>query len=197
MELKIFGKYSTDVPIRDSGLISAINTKAVFVPRSGGRHAEARFAKCNVNIAERLMNKLQIPGHKGKKHWRTSRVCTGKSQNTYKVVQKAFEIIENQTKQNPFEVLVRAVENASPRDEVTVIEMGGIRVPKQVDTSPQRRVDLALRWLTQGPFQAVANKKTPIEKGLAEELIAASKEDSKSFAVSKKVEVERQAIASR
>lgn len=197
MEIKIFGKYSTDVVVKDSGLISAINTKAVFVPRSSGRHAETRFAKSNLNIAERLMNKLMIPGHKGKKHWRTSRVCTGKSQNAYSAVKKAFEIIEQQTKQNPFEVLVRAVENASPRDEVTVIEMGGIRVPKQVDTSPQRRVDLALRWLTQGPFQAIANKKTSIEKGLADELIAASKEDAKSFAVSKKVEVERQAIASR
>ncbi len=197
MEVKVFGKYDTNIQVNEPGLKNAINLKPLFVPQTFGRHAKTRFAKSNVNIVERFMNKLMSPGHKGKKHWRTSEFCSGKSQTVYKITKKTFELIEKQTGKNPIEVLVRAVENTAPRDEVTVIEMGGIRVPKQVDSSPQRRIDLALRWITQGAFQAVADKKIPIEKGLANEIIAASKEDPKSFAISKKTELERQAAASR
>lgn len=196
-EIKVFGKYSSKVEIKDPGLRNTISVKPVFVPHSFGRYGNIRFAKSNANIVERLINKLMTPGHKGKKHWRTSKVCTGKYSNAYKIVKKTFELIENQIKQNPVEVLVRAVENSAPRGEVTVIEMGGIRVPKQVDSSPQRRVDLALRWMIQGPFQAIANKKISMERGLADEIIAASKDESKSFAVAKRIEVERQAEASR
>ncbi len=197
MEIKLFGKYPTDVKIEDPGLQDTICLKPIIVPHSFGRHAGTRFAKSNVNIVERFMNKLMSPGHKGKKHWRTSEFCSGKFQTVYNITKKTFEIIENRTKKNPVEILIRAVERAAPRDEVTVINIGGIRVPKQVDSSPQRRVDLALRWLTQGAFQATANKKVPIEKGLANEIITASNDDNKSFAISKKTEMERQAAGSR
>jgi small subunit ribosomal protein S7 len=197
MEIKVFGKYSTDVKVEDPGLKDAVCLKSIIVPHSFGRHAGARFAKSNVNIVERFMNKLMSPGHKGKKHWRTSEFCSGKFQTVYNITKKTFEIIESRTKKNPIEILIMAVERAAPRDEVTVINIGGIRVPKQVDSSPQRRVDLALRWLTQGAFQATANKKIPIEKGLANEIIFASNDDNKSFAVSKKIEMERQAAGSR
>ena len=39
-----------------------------------------------------------------------------------KIILEAFEILEKQTGKNPVEILVRAIENAAPRDEVTVIE---------------------------------------------------------------------------
>ena len=197
MEIKIFEKYPMDVIVEDPGLQDTICLKPTIVPHSFGRHAGSRFAKSNVNIVERFMNKLMSPGHKGKKHWRTSEFCSGKFHTVYNITKKTFELIENRTKKNPVEVLVRAVERAAPRDEVTVINIGGIRVPKQVDSSPQRRVDLALRWITQGAFQATANKKVQIEKGLANEIIAASNDDNKSFAISKKIEMERQAAGSR
>lgn len=198
MEIKIFGKYSTkEIEIKDPGLRNVINLKPIFIPHTYGRHAGTKFAKSNVNIVERFINKIMTPGHKGKKHWRTSRICVGKFQTAYKIAKRTFEIIEKKTKKNPIEVLVRAIENSAPRDEITVIELGGIRVPKQVDTAPQRRVDLALRWFVQGAFQSVANKKISIEEGLANELILASNEDSKSFAISKKIELERQAAASK
>jgi small subunit ribosomal protein S7 len=197
-EIKLFNKYpSSGISVGDPGLRDYVSLKPVMVPRSFGRHAEKKFQKSKVNIIERLVNKLYSPGHKGKKHWRTSEFCTGKSATATKIVRKTLEILERQTKKNPIETIAKAVENASPREEVTVIEMAGIRVPKQVDTSPQRRVDLALRWLIQGTFQATVNKKTPFEEGLAAEIIAASNNDPKSFAVSKKVETERQAAASK
>lgn len=197
-EIKLFNRYpSTGINVRDPSLKSYVNLKPILVPRTFGRHAARKFGKAHVHIVERLIAKIQTPGHKGKKHWRTSEFCTGKTQTATNIVKKTFEIIESKTKKNPIEVLVQAVENSAPREEVTVIEMGGIRVPKQVDASPQRRVDLSLRWITQGTYQAIANKKTPIQVGLANEIMAAANDDPKSFAISKASETERQAAASK
>lgn len=198
LEIKLFNKYATSgIKIADPGLRDYISLRPVLVPRSFGRHAEKRFMKSKVNIVERLINKLYSPGHKGKKHWRTSEFCSGKSATATKIVKRTLEIIEKHTKKNPIEVLVKAVENAAPREEVTVVEMAGIRVPKQVETAPQRRVDIALRWMIQGTFQATVNKKMAVEEGLANEIIAASNDETKSFAISKKSETERQAEASK
>ncbi|HDQ59906.1 MAG TPA: 30S ribosomal protein S7 [Candidatus Woesearchaeota archaeon] len=198
VELKLFGLYnSTGIEVKDPGLREYITLKPVYAPKSFGRYEHYRFHKSKMHIVERLINKLMTPGHKGKKHFRTSEFCTGKSATCTDLVKKTFRIILEKTKKNPVEVLVRAVEYAAPREEVTVIEMGGTRIPKQVDTAPQRRIDVALRWITQGAFQSVMNKKTPIEVGLANEIIAASENDTKSFAVSKSSEMERQATASR
>jgi len=36
-----------------------------------------------------------VPGHKGKKHWRSSGQCSGKKDNAYNAVEDAFEIIED------------------------------------------------------------------------------------------------------
>jgi len=197
-EIKLFNKYTTQgITVKDPGLREYIGLKPVFVPHSFGRHGCKRFQKSKVNIVERLANKLYSPGHKGKKHWRTSEFCTGKSNTTMRIVQDTLTIIEAQTKKNPVEVLVKAVENASPREEVTTVEMAGVRVPKQVETAPQRRIDLALRWIVQGTFQSTLGKKIRIEEGLASEIIAASNEETKSFAISKKSETERQAEASK
>jgi len=197
MDIKLFGKYSfSNIVVMDPSLKDYISLKPVIVPKSYGRHAGERLKKSKVNIVERFINKLFIPGHRGKKHLKTSKICTGKYETAAKIVREVFDIIEKKANKNPIEVLVRAVENAGPREETTVIEVGGIRIPKQVDVAPQRRVDLALRWIVQGAFQAANSKHIPIKELLAEELIAASNDDSKSFAVSKKIETERQAAAS-
>lgn len=197
-EIKLFGQYpSTGIKINDPGLRNYINLSPIYIPRTYGRYEHAKFNKSEMHIVERLINKLMHPGHKGKKHWRTSKICTGKAATTTKIVQQCFEIIEKQTKKNPVEVLAKAVENAALREEVTVIEVGGVRIPKQVDTAPQRRIDLALRWIVQGTFQARHGKKIPMAEALAAEIIAASNNDSKAFAISKTSENERQAGASK
>ena len=194
--MKLFGKWENKAEINDPGLIKYINLRDIYIPHSHGRNAKYRFGKSKMHIVERLINKLTIVGHKGKKHWRTSEFKTGKKVMAMDIVKNAFEIIEKRTKKNPIEVLVKAIENSAPREEVTTIEIGGVRVPKQVDISPQRRVDLALRWITQGAYQNSVNN-IRIEKALADEIINAYENNNKSFAVSKKTEVERQAAASK
>ena len=197
-EIKIFNKWSTDnITVTDPGLIDYINLRPLIIPRTGGRNVKTQFWKSKNHIVERLINKLMGPGHKGKKHKISSGNCGGKGITAYMIVEKTFMEIENQLKTNPVEIFVKAVENASPREEVTTIEYGGARYPKAVECAPQRRIDLALRLMTQGAYQVSFGKKKSIEKALSEEIIKAYKIDPTSSAISKKHELERQADASR
>ncbi len=197
-EIKAFNKWSTaDIKVADAGLKDYISLKATLVPRTGAKYAGQRFHKSNVFIVERLINRLMVPGHRGKKHKISSGHCTGKAMNAYSAVEKAFEIIEKKTNKNPIAVFVESIEKSATREEVVSIEYGGARYPKAVECAPQRRVDLVLRYYVQGTFDKCFNKKKSLPAALAEEIIAAYEENPKSIAVSKKKEVERQADASR
>jgi small subunit ribosomal protein S7 len=68
---------------------------------------------------------------------------------------------------------------------------------KAVDISPQRRVDLALRNLAQAARENSFRNRKTIDEALADELILAAEKDTKSYAVRKKIEQERVALASR
>lgn len=196
--MKLFNKYDcSSVVVSDPGLKDYINIKPTILPKSQGRNETKKFWKSKAHIVERLMLKTGVAGHKGKKHWRTSGRNTGKYTVQYKNIMKAFRIIEEKTKKNPVQLLVEAVENASPCSEVISLEYGGIKHPKAVDVAPQRRVDLALRWMTQGAHQTSANKKITYSQALANIIMQTASNDPKSFAVNKKTETERQAIASR
>ncbi|MBS7250280.1 MAG: hypothetical protein KIH08_06775 [Candidatus Freyarchaeota archaeon] len=113
------------------------------------------------------------------------------------IVRLAFEIIHLKTGQNPVQVLVRAVENSAPREETTRISYGGIVYHQAVDVAPMRRVDLALRFLTEGARKASFGNQKTIEECLADELINAAANDTKSSAVMKKEEKERIAVSVR
>jgi len=200
VKFKIFDRWDTSIEVHDMGLKAYINLSPVLVPYSAGRTVKKQFHKSKKNIVERLMAKLFVAGHKGKKHWRTSHHNTGKITTVHKIVEKAFEIIEQKTKKNPIEVLVRAIEAGSPKEGTATIEYGGMRYPKAVDLAPQRRIDLALRWITQGAYaaSAAAGTKKRIWETLADEIIAtANKDAAKSNCIKKKTELERQAAASR
>jgi len=187
VEIKLFNKWSYEnVEVRDPSLKKYISLKPVFVPHTGGRHEHRRFGKAEVPIVERLINKLMRPGRNmGKKHL------------AYNIVKKAFDIIYLRTKENPLQVLVRAIENAAPREETTRIMYGGIIYHVAVDVSPQRRVDLALRHITEGARNCAFNNPKPIEECLADEIIAVANNDPKSYAISRKEEIERIALSSR
>ncbi len=186
-EIKLFGKWSYDgVVVRDPGLKRYICLKPVFLPHTGGRHARRRFGKAEIPIVERLMNKIMRPGkNMGKKHL------------AYNIVKKTFDLIYLKTGENPIQILVRAVENAAPREETTRIMYGGIVYHVAVDISPLRRIDIALKHLTEGARNKAFNNPMPIEEALAEELIAAANNDPRSYAIQRKEEIERIALSSR
>jgi len=159
-DVLVFNKWSiAGIKVDDEGLQRYITLDARFVPKTGARYAGRKFYKSKVFIVERLLNKVMIPGHKAKKHLRSSGHTTGKSALSYRIVMDAFKLIEERTKENPIKVFVKALENSAPREEIVAIEYGGARYPKAVDCSPQRRVDVALRYFVQGAYDHSFNKK--------------------------------------
>jgi len=195
--MKIFDLYEVkNVKVEDPGLAKYINLDEKLVLKSRGRNIE-RFGDMRVNIVERLINLLNVPGHRGKKHKiQTSNSC-GKYYTNTKIILKTLKILEEKTKENPIQVLVKAIENSAPCDEITTIEYGGARYPQAVDVSPLRRLNLALRALVHGGYDRAFNKKMRIEEGLAQEILLAYQNSNESFAVKKKFESERQADSAR
>ena len=74
-----------------------------------------------------------VPGHKSKKHFKTSNHLTGKANNAFNIVERCFRIIEKRTNENPVKVFVKALENSAQREEIVTIEYGGARYPKAVE----------------------------------------------------------------
>jgi small subunit ribosomal protein S7 len=185
--IRLFGEWSFDgIEVRDIGLKRYLNLEPVWLPHSGGRHEARRFRKSRLNIVERFINSLIKPGSSG-----------GEKSRITNSVQTAFKIIHLKTGRNPIEVLVRAIENASPNEDTTRIGYGGVVYRLAVDISPQRRIDVALRFIVHGmKEQTFGNRKT-LEEIIADQLIGAANNDGNNFAIRRKQEVERVALSSR
>ena len=196
-QFKLFGIYDvSEVKVEDPGMRRYINLDPRLVVKSHGRNRD-KFGKGRVNLIEIFANLVGVPGHRGKKHKIQTNWKTGKYSQNMRIVLNCLKIIEERTKQNPLQVLVKAIENAAPRDGVTVIEYGGARYPQAVDISPLRRVTMTLRIIVQGSYDKSFNKKTKIENALADEIIKAYKGESDSYAMAKKNDSERQADSAR
>jgi small subunit ribosomal protein S7 len=196
--IKVFNKWSMEgVKVLDQGVVDYITLSPKIVPKTGARYAGQKFHKSRVFIVERLINKIMVPGHKGKKHWRSSGHMAGKKHIAYRAVEKAFTIIEQKLKKNPVEVFVTGLVNACPREEIVTIEYGGARYPKSVEVASQRRIDLVLRYMSQGAYTRAFKSKQPLANALADEIIAAYQKSPKSSAISKKRDLERQAASAK
>jgi small subunit ribosomal protein S7 len=196
-ELLLFGKWdSTDVQINDVGLARYISLKPVLIPHTSGRHAHKRFHKSHIPIVERFANKMLNAGRRKDKKTRTGRGA-GKKLRAINTLRRAFEIINYRTGLNPVQVLVTAIENAAPAEETTRISYGGMAYPRSVDVSPQRRIDLALRYLSVGAVRSAHKNAKSFEECLVDELLLAYKSDPGSFAIARKEERERVARSAR
>jgi small subunit ribosomal protein S7 len=197
-EILAFNKWSVEnIKVSDPGLVPYITLNPRMVPKTGARYAGARFHKSRVFIVERLITKLMVAGHKSKKHMLSSGRNTGKALSAYELVERALTIVEKKLNKNPIEVFVKAVENAAPREEIITIEYGGARYPKAVEASPQRRIDITLRYMTQGVYQKSFDNKRSAVANLVDEIIGAYNNNTSSAAIAKKFELERQADSSR
>ena len=194
-KLLLFRKWdTTEIEIKDLGLKTAISLKQVIIPLDFGRSALKRYNKGQVNIVERLANKLM---HFGKKYAKNTGRQGGKKHHSLNIVKTAFEIIHLKTGKNPVEILVRAVENSAPNEDTTRIVYGGTVYHVSVDVAPLRRVDLALRFIADAIKEATFSNPKPIEEYIAEHLILASNNDPIAPSIKKKNELERVAQASR
>ncbi len=186
-EIKLFQKWTfKDIVVVDIGLQRYLNLTPMVAPHSMGRHEHQRFRKAKVNIVERLINGLMRSGKN-----------SGKKAKATNIVKETFEIINLRTGKNPIEVLVKAVENASPCEDTTRVSYGGVVYHLSVDVAPQRRIDLAIRHITEGARASSKNNPRSIQETLADELVLAANKDIKSVAIAKRNEIERVAQSSR
>jgi small subunit ribosomal protein S7 len=186
-DIKLFQKWTfKDITVVDTGLQRYLNLTPMVAPHSMGRHEHQRFRKAKVNIVERLINGLMRSGKN-----------SGKKAKATNIVKETFEIINLRTNKNPIEVLVKAVENASPCEDTTRVSYGGVVYHLSVDVAPQRRIDLAIRHITEGARAASANNPRSIQETLADELVLAANKDIKSAGIAKRNEIERVAQSSR
>lgn len=197
MDFNLLEKYSMEgIAVNDLALKPYLNVEPRLLVKSHGRNV-AKFGVAKTHLLERIANRLAVPGHVGKKHKVITSWSSGKYNKNMKLVLQTLALIEERKKQNPLIILIRAIENAAPRDETTTIEYGGARYPQAVDVSPLRRINLALRWIVQGAYQKSFGKKTKMFESLAKEIILAADGNMESYALSKKNDAEKQADAAR
>ncbi|MFX0186514.1 MAG: 30S ribosomal protein S7 [Candidatus Hodarchaeota archaeon] len=199
-EIKLFNLWSfNDIEVKDDTLINYINLRPIIIPHSSGKHEHKRFWKSQkVSIVERFINRLLSPGFiAGKIKGHKSSYNSGKKSKIIKSVKTAFILIEHITGQNPIQVLVDALINTSPREETTRIAMGGISYASAVDIAPQRRVDLAIKYLTQAIAARSSGSLKNFKENISQELIMAARNSQESRAVKRKDEIERIAVSAR
>jgi small subunit ribosomal protein S7 len=185
VDAKLFGKWDvSDIQYSDPSTRRYLAVTPVA--HTMGRHAQKQFKKSELSVVERLANRLMKTG-----------ANAGKKQQALSIVQDAFDLVHERTDENPVQVLVRAVENAAPREETVRLKYGGISVPKAVDVAPQRRVDQALKFLADGAHSSSFKTPTDAAEALANQLIGAADYDVQTYAVGQKEEKERVAAAAR
>ncbi len=200
--MKLFGKYGMEgIAITDLSLKQVVSLKPINVPHSFGRHAKKQFAKQKVNIVERLANKLMRGGTGEKtsgKVIRTKGRMQGKKLKALRIVESAFGIVAKQTNENPVQVLIKALQNSAPREDVTRVAFGGVSYQVATDISATRRLDLALRNIALAAIMGSFNKGKHLDVALANEIVATAKGDLQaSYAMRKRDEMERMARSSR
>jgi len=176
--LKVFNRWETnDVKINDISLSKYMSLETTAVPHSFGIKTRKRFKKSEVSIVERLVNKLMRSGQGKRKlsgKFMRHRLGCGKKFQSMEIVEDAFDKIEKQTKQNPIQVLVQAIEKSGPREDVTRIKKGGISYTQSVDVAPIKRIDESLKNIALATFASSYKTKKTASMALAEELIKAS-----------------------
>ncbi|MDD5096857.1 MAG: 30S ribosomal protein S7, partial [Candidatus ainarchaeum sp.] len=160
-----------------------------------------QHGKFKINIVERLVNKLMRGGTGEKtsgKVIRTKGRLQGKKMQMINVVEEAFELIQKKANANPIQVLVKALENSAPREDVTRVSHGGVSYQIAVDVSATRRLDMALRNITLSALMRAFNKPTSLAESLADEIIYTANGDlQNSYSIKKRDELERMARSAK
>lgn len=200
MDSKLFGKYEYNVEVRDRSLAKYMSLKPLRYPHTFARHGNTQFGKAKVNIVERLINKLMRGGtgeKLGGRIIRTHGKLQGKKTKVLKIVEGAFAKIAEKSKQNPLQLLIKAVENSAPREDITRVRFGGISYQLAVDVSAQRRLDVSLRNIALAAIMSSFDNILTLEDALVNEITLAATNDPSSYSIKRKNEVERIARSAR
>ncbi len=116
----------------------------------------------------------------------------GKKSVARRAVYGSLAEIKEQVKGEPLEIFEEALKNVGPHTELKSRRVGGANYQIPYEVNPRRRLTLAIRWILNA-----ARSKTgrPMAKRLAEEFIAASKNQGE--AIKKRDAVHKMAEANR
>jgi small subunit ribosomal protein S7 len=116
----------------------------------------------------------------------------GKKNTAERIFYDAMEIVAKKTSEEPLKVFTKAVDNVKPVVEVKSRRVGGSTYQVPVDVRQERRIALALRWLTL--YARDRSDKTMAEK-FASEVIDAFR--SLGNAVKKREDTHKMAEANK
>ena len=116
----------------------------------------------------------------------------GKKSVAERIVYGALDTVQEQTKNDPLEVLRAGLDNVRPRLEVKSRRVGGATYQVPVEVDADRQNALAMRWLV---MYAQARKGVPMQRALAQEIIDASK--NQGSAVKKREDTHKMAQANK
>ena len=128
-------------------------------------------------VVAKLINSIMLDGKKG---------------TAQQIVYSAFDMIEQQTGEDPMEVFNKAMNNIMPVLEVKAKRIGGANYQVPVEVRPERRQTLGLRWLTK--YTRLRGERTMAER-LAKELMDAANNTGAS--VKKKEDTHKMAEANK
>lgn len=131
----------------------------------------------NSKLVTRTINRLMLDGKRGK---------------AATILYSAFDIVKEQTGQDPMEVFEQAIENIMPLLEVKARRVGGSNYQVPVEVRPERRYTLAIRWLVS--YSRLRGEKT-MELRLAREIMDAANNTGAS--VKKREDMHKMAEANK
>lgn len=116
----------------------------------------------------------------------------GKRSTAEKIVYDALDIIQNQTKKDPLQLLEQAIKNITPTLEVKPRRVGGATYQVPVEVKSDRGLSMALKWLIKSSRD---KKGKPMAERLASELNDAAQ--GQGAAIKKREETHKMAEANR
>lgn len=131
----------------------------------------------NSKLVTRLINQIMVDGKRSK---------------ASKILYGAFDIIQEETGNDPLEVFEQAMENIMPVLEVKARRVGGSNYQVPVEVRPERRTALGLRWLVN--YARLRGENSMTER-LAREILDAA--NNTGAAVRKREDVHKMAEANR
>ena len=128
-------------------------------------------------VVTKLINNVMLDGKKG---------------TAQRIVYGSFDIIKEQTGEDPLEVFYKALNNVMPVLEVKGRRIGGATYQVPMEVRPERRQTLGLRWIVN--FARARGEKT-MDQRLAKEILDAS--NNLGASVKRKEEMHRTAEANK
>ncbi|MFH1969283.1 MAG: 30S ribosomal protein S7 [Verrucomicrobiota bacterium] len=141
------------------------------------RRAIAPDLRYNSKLIGRLINYVMI---------------RGKKSVAEAVTYGMLDFIREQSKEDPVEVLMRAMDNIRPKVEVKSRRVGGATYQVPVEVSADRQLALAIRWLIQF---SQARKGVPLQRAMGLEVLDAFK--NQGSAIKKRDDTHKMAQANK